>query len=43
MEALVGSLLVVIIGQFSLLWYRLGKIEQQLKHLNNKPKGGNNG
>lgn len=42
MEALVGSLIAVVIAQFSLLWYRIGKVEQKLKNLDNNLRGGNN-
>ena len=40
MEALIGSLIGIVIVQFSLLWYRLGKVEQKLQDLNRKVKGG---
>lgn len=43
MEALVGSLIGIVIIQFSLLWYRLGKVEQKVKDLNNNLKGGKDG
>lgn len=35
MEGLIGGLIAVVIGQFSLIWYRLGKVEGRLKQLNN--------
>ena len=41
MEALVGSLIVTVIAQFSLLWYRIGRVEQKVKELGNNLKGGN--
>ena len=44
MEGLIGTLIAVVVGQFSLLWYKLGKMEQKLKALNellhNSKKGG---
>lgn len=43
METLVGSLIGIVIIQFSLLWYRIGKVEQKVKDLNNHLKEGNNG
>jgi len=43
MEALVGSLIGIVIVQFSLLWYRIGKVEQKVKDLTNNLKGGKNG
>lgn len=35
MEGLIGGLIAIVIGQFSLLWYRIGRVEQKLKDLNN--------
>ena len=43
MAALIGSLIGIVIVQFSLLWYRLGKVEQKVKDLNNNLKGGGDG
>ena len=41
MEALVGGLIVVVIGQFSLLWYRIGRLEGRLtKAINGARKEG---
>lgn len=34
MEALVGGLITLVLVQFSLLWYRMGRIEQRIKELN---------
>ncbi len=33
-EALIGTLTAVVLVQFSALWYRMGKIEGELKKLN---------
>ncbi|KKN87085.1 hypothetical protein LCGC14_0263550 [marine sediment metagenome] len=39
MEGLVGGLIGIVIVQFSLLWYKIGKVEQKVKDLNsNTPK-----
>lgn len=43
METLVGSLIGIVVIQFSLLWYRIGRVEQKLKDLGNNLKGGDNG
>jgi len=43
MEALLGSLIGVIVVQFSFLWYRIGKLEGRIKALNNNLKGGKDG
>lgn len=47
METLVGSLIAVVVAQFSLLWYRIGRLEGRIRDLNNnlhsekgKGKGG---
>ena len=40
-EILLGALTMVMLAQFSALWYRMGKIEGKLKELNGclKPRG----
>lgn len=38
-ESLVGGLVLLVAGQFSLLWYKLGKIEQKVKALGNHLSG----
>ena len=35
MEGLLGAVVAIIIGQFSVIWWRLGRIEGKLKQLNN--------
>jgi len=31
MEALIGGLIFVTIAQFSLLWHRMGRLEQKIR------------
>ncbi len=33
MEALVGGLIAIVLGQGGLLWYKLGRLEQKVKDL----------
>ena len=41
METLIGGLIVIVIGQFSLLWYRIGRLEGRLtKAINGVSKEG---
>jgi len=40
MEIVIYSLFGVVIGQFTLLWYKIGKLEGKLNGLNNNLKGG---
>ena len=35
LESLVGGLVLLVAGQFSLLWYKLGKIEQKVRAFGN--------
>ena len=39
MEAMLGGLCLIVIGQFSLLWWRIGKLEGKVDRIN----GGNPG
>lgn len=43
MEAIVGGLCALVLGQFSLLWWRIGKLEGKLDRMNNKDNPGNKG
>ena len=43
MELLIGVLIGVTLTQFSLLWYKVGKVERGLKDLKNNVKEMNNG
>ena len=43
MEALISSLIGIVIVQFSLLWYRIGRVEQKVKDLNNHLRREGNG
>ncbi len=38
-ETYIGTLIVVVIAEFSALWYRMGKIEGELKRLNGQIHG----
>lgn len=40
--AFLGALLGVMITQFTLLWYKLGRLEGQLQKLNDKHREGSN-
>lgn len=43
MEGLVGGLIGIVVVQFSLLWYKIGKVEQRVKDLTNTPGRDKNG
>ncbi len=38
-ETYIGALTLLILAQFSTLWYRMGKIEGELKKLNGQIRG----
>lgn len=42
MEALVGTLIGVVVAQAGLVWYRLGRLEQKLTDLCREVRDGNN-
>lgn len=43
MEGLIGGLIGIVIAQFSLLWYKIGRVEQRVRDISSILNGGKDG